>query len=97
MTNDEARPLLIEVADRLETIYEVGLSNDKGGRFQISHPEILAFQTALASAAAILRDGVSTSAETFIQALFCTHADSVLELHDTELTNIRKDIQEDDC
>lgn len=86
MTNDEARPLLIEVADRLESVYEVGLSNDKGGRFQISHPEILAFQTALASAAAILRDGVSTSAETFIQALFCTHADSVLELHSNQPT-----------
>lgn len=98
MTNDEARPFLIGIADNIESVDEVFLTNSKDGReCHISRAEILAMQTALSCAAAILNDGVNTSAETFINALFSTHADNVLELHDTELTNIRKDIQEDDC
>ena len=88
MTNEEARPFLIGIADELESVDEVELTNSKdGNKFYISRAEILAMQTALSCAAAILNDGVSTSAETFIQALFCTHADNVLDLHDTELTN----------
>lgn len=87
MTNDEARTFLHNVADRIETIAEVNLTcRSDGNKFYISRAEILAFQTALASAAAILQDGVSTSAETFIQALFCTHADNVLELHSDQPT-----------
>lgn len=87
MTNDEARPFLIGIADNLESVDEVFLTNNQNGReFHISRAEILAMQTAFSCAAAILRDGVSTSAETFIQALFCTHADSVLELHSNQPT-----------
>lgn len=87
MTNDEARPFLIGIADELESFDEILLTNSKDGReLHISRAEILAMQTAFSCAAAILRDGVSTSVETFINALFSTHADSVLELHSDQPT-----------
>ena len=87
MTNEEARPFLIGIADELESVDEVLLANSKDGReFHISRAEILAMQTAFSCAAAILNDGVNTSAETFINALFSTHADNVLELHSNQPT-----------
>lgn len=91
MTNDDARPFLIGIADELESFDEIQLTNSKDGtELHISRAEILAMQTAFSCAAAILNNGVSTSVETFINALFSTHADNVLDLHDTEQT-------EDDC
>ena len=87
MTNDEARPFLIGIADELESFDEVTLTNSEDGReLHISRAEILAMQTAFSCAAAILNDGVSTSVETFVNALFSTHADSVLELHSDQPT-----------
>ena len=87
MTNEEVRPFLIGIADELESVDEVFLTNNKDGReFHISRAEILAMQTAFSCAAAILQSGVSTSVETFINALFSTHADSVLELHSDQPT-----------
>lgn len=87
MTNEEARPFLIGIADELESVDEVELTNSKdGNKFYISRAEILAMQTAFSCAAAILNNGVSTSVETFVDALFCTHADSVLELHSDQPT-----------
>ena len=88
MTNEEARPFLIGIADELESFDEILLTNSKDGReLHISRAEILAMQTAFSCAAAILNNGVSTSAETFVNALFSTHADNVLEIHnDTEQT-----------
>ena len=87
MTNEEARTFLHNVADRIETIAEVNLtSRSDGNKFYISRAEILAMQTALSCAAAILQSGVSTDIETFTRAMFSTHADSVLELHSNQPT-----------
>ena len=87
MTNNEARTFLIGIADNIESVDEVFLTNNQDGReFHISRAEILAMQTAFSCAAAIRNDGVSTSVETFINALFSTHADNVLEIHNDQPT-----------
>lgn len=87
MTNEKARPFLIGIADELESVDEVFLTNSKDGReLHISRAEILAMQTAFSCAAAIINNGVSTSVETFINALFSRHADNVLEIHSDQPT-----------